>query len=389
MGNKELNKKAIKELDKIYLNKIGADKKFRKKVMKVIDDVESLSKPDTSVIPVPGTLCNRLIRTGFKPCTMDIFERLGIDFDHGVVPFQYSYNILRGKINLDLEDDEHICYEDYHVILSNYHKKISYLRDFQSKISIADDIYAGSYVNILRFLSTSILDGCTNIKLRMHDIKVSKYTASMIDILRWDLFNIYFLYTGGWFAVEELQKYEIPIMDHLGLLGIFFTDYMPYEKFARYVPGCAGIRAFNIKDPDSPRCKCLEVTNSGDSYSYQRGYIDKASVDSINEKVINKLDTSLFLSHSGTDAKMTDIIGDVNKITQTIPESLLPQMYCLGITELSVDNGVYSFFNEQEYMNTIPWLHSTVYNMITEIINGQLTSTKSKDVADVAAILSI
>ena len=31
MGNKELNKKAIKELDKIYLNKIGTDKKFRKK----------------------------------------------------------------------------------------------------------------------------------------------------------------------------------------------------------------------------------------------------------------------------------------------------------------------------------------------------------------------
>ena len=109
MGNKELNKKAIKELDKIYLNKIGADKKFRKKVMKVIDDSKSMNSPDTSLIPVPEAPCNRLTRTGFKSFPHDIFERLGIDLGHGVVPFQYSYNILKGKINL--KDDSHISYE--------------------------------------------------------------------------------------------------------------------------------------------------------------------------------------------------------------------------------------------------------------------------------------
>lgn len=387
MGDKELNKKAIKELDKIYLNKIGVDKKFRKKVMKVIDDAESLSKPDTSVIPVPGTPCNRLTSAGFKLCSMDIFERLGIDFGHGVVPFQYSYNILRGKIDLDLDYDEHVC--NHHVILTNYQMTISWLYCHKSKISIADDIYNGCYVNILRFLSTSILADCTDIKLRMRDIKVDNQTADMIDLLRWDLFNIYFLYTDGWFDVEGLQKYAIPIMNRLTFLGIFFTDHMSYEKYARYVPGCAGIRAFNIKDPDSPRC--LEVTNSGDSYSYQRGYIDKASVDTINEKVRDKIVVCYTSSHhSGTDAKMTDIIADVNKMNQTIPDSLLPQMYSLGVTRVKVsDDGEYSFFNEKNCSDTIPWLHDMVYSMILEIIDEGLVSTKSKDAANVAAILSI
>lgn len=386
MGNKELNKKAIKELDKIYLNKIGADKKFRKKVMKVIDDAESLSKPDTSV--VPETPYDKLIRTGFKSCTMDIFERLGIDFDHGVVPFQYSYNILKKKIDIYLEDGEHLCYEGHHGIIENYRMKISWLYYTKGKISIADDIYDGCYVNILRFLSTSILADCTDIKLRMRDIKVDDHTANMIDLLRWDLFNIYFLYTDGWFDVQGLQNYAVPIMNRLTFLGIFFTDHMSYEKSARYVPGCAGIRAFNIKDPDSPRC--LEVTNSGDLYSYQRGYIDKASVDSITEKVIDKSAVCLFSSHSDTDAKMTDIITDVSKMNQAIPDSLLPQMYSLGITRVKVsDDGEYSFFNEKEYSCTIPWLHDMVYSMILEIIDEGLVSTKSRDAADVAAILSI
>lgn len=386
MGNKELNKKAIKELDKIYLNKIGADKKFRKKVMKVIDDAESLGKPDASVIPVPGTPCNRLTRAGFKLCTMDIFERLGIDFGHGFVPFRYSYNILKGKINLDLEYDEHVC--NHHAILTNYQMTISWLYHSKSKISIADDIYNGCYVNILRFLSTSILADCTDIKVRMCDIKVDSQTAAMIDLLRWDLFNIYFLYTDGWFDVEGLQNYTIPIMNRLTFLGIFFTDHISYETSARYVPGCAGIRAFNIKDPDSPRC--LEVTNSGDSYSYQRGYIDKASVDGITEKVMDKTALCLTSQHSGTDAKMTDIISDVNKMNQTIPDSLLPQMYSLGVTCVKVsDDGEYSFFNETVYSGTIPWLHDMVYSMILEIIDEGLISTKSKDAADVAALLSI
>ena len=109
MGNKELNKKAIKELDKIYLNKIGTDKKFRKKV---------INKLNTFGIPGTEAPCNRLTRTGFKSFPHDIFERLGIDFGHGVVPFQYSYNILKGKINL--KDDNHISYEKHCGIMANY-----------------------------------------------------------------------------------------------------------------------------------------------------------------------------------------------------------------------------------------------------------------------------
>lgn len=386
MGNKELNKKAIKELDKIYLNKIGADKKFRKKVMKVIDDAESLSKPDTSV--VPETAYDKLIRTGFKPCTMDIFERLGIDFGHGFIPFQYSYNILKGKINL--KDDSHISYEKHYGIMTNYQIKMRNFSDLQSIIDISDNIHDRSYINILRFISTSILDDVTDIKLRMCDIKVDTHTAAMIDLLRWDLFHIYFLYADGWFDVEELENYTTPIMNRLTLLGIFFTDYMPYEKFARFVPGCAGIRAFNIKDPVSPRC--LEVTNSGELCSYQRGYISKASVDGISEKVSGKIEDCgcVTYPHSSTDTRMSDMIRDVNRMNQTIPDLLLPQMYCLGVTQVSInDDGEYSFFNDCDYSYTIRWLHDMVYNMITDIIVNKSVSTKSIDVANAATILSI
>lgn len=379
MGNKELNKKAIKELDKIYLNKIGADKKFRKKV---------INKLNTFGIPGTEAPCNRLTRTGFKSFPHDIFERLGIDFGHGVVPFQYSYNILKGKINL--KDDNHISYEKHCGIMANYQIKIRNFSDLQSIISISDNIHDRSYINILRFISTSILDGVTNIKLRMRDIKVDTHTAAMIDLLRWDLFHIYFLYADGWFDVEELENYTTPIMNRLTLLGIFFTDYMPYEKFARYVPGCAGIRAFNIKNPVSPIC--LEVTNSGESYSYQRGYIGKASVDDISEKVSDKIEDCRCVSypHSSTDARMSDMIRDVNKMNQTMPDLLLPQMYCLGLTQVSInDDGEYSFFNDCDYSYTIRWLHDIVYNMITAIIDNKSVSTKSIDVANAATILSI
>lgn len=379
MGNKELNKKAIKELDKIYLNKIGTDKKFRKKV---------INKLNTFGIPGPETPCNKLTRIGFKSCPHDIFERLGIDFGHGVVPFQYSYNILKGEINL--KDDSHISYEKHYGTRANYQINMRNFSDLQSMISISDNIHDRSYINILRFISTSILDEVTNIKLRMSDIKVDTHTAAMIDLLRWDLFHIYFLYADGWFDVEELENYTTPIMNHLTLLGIFFTDYMPYEKFARFVPGCAGIRAFNIKDPVSTRC--LEVTNSGELYSYQRGYISKASVDDISEKVIDKIEDCRCVTypHSSTDARMSDMIRDVNKMNQTMPDLLLPQMYCLGLTQVSInDDGEYSFFNDCEYSYTIRCLHDIVYHMITAIIDNKSVSTKSIDVANAATILSI
>lgn len=361
----KLNERALKELDKIYLEKLVADKKFRKKAIKALQESTELG-----IIPVKPSE-----NTSVKPKRanrISSLEAIDIDLYHDFIPFSYIYNVLKhGEfINKPSDDDITDVLDGYSTfsemdVLSNYKRTIRQFNRVSANIAIGDRIGNDSYINNIRFIADSVwdprsdfarsMDPDGNFKMTPDKINSTIVTDYRIKKLRTSLFYAYTLHVSGWLE-DYCSGYLAPIMKYLSFLGFFFTDKHTYMKYRQYLQGAAGMYAYGSS-------RNLTIEMAGPNSSLKVGFL---GIDSVYRKGTDKdpFDECL--------ARLYDSFGQLN---DTVRARIEPVLVSLGVTQVDINsNGQYTFLDDRLYKDAIDRL----YEITTSAIN-YLEKTCAKD----------